>query len=63
MVYFCCLVEEDDDPDDKPLLLPELPWALEPELPELPLLLKLPACEPEPKDSEFWLREELPELP
>ena len=60
-VYLCCL--EEDEPDDEPLLPPELPWPLEPELPERPLLPVPPACEPEPKDSEFWLRELLSELP
>jgi hypothetical protein len=57
--YLCCLEADDDEP----VALPELPWALEPELPDEPLLPELPACEPEPKDSEFWLREELSELP
>lgn len=66
--YFCCLEEE-----VLPLLEPPRPLELLPELPRLPEKLvepeepeepeEPPTCEPEPKDSEFWLREALSELP
>ena len=65
--YFYCL-DEDEPLLEEPLVLPELPWPLEPapelpERPEEPLLPEPPTCEPDPKDSEFWLRELLSRLP